>query len=49
MWGKIRGYFDENRRLVILTFEVFWIVVFLLEKVTNEKATEIPQFIYVNF
>jgi hypothetical protein len=49
MLAKIKNYFGANRRVIILTFEVFWIVVFLLEKVTNEKATEIPQFIYVNF
>lgn len=45
----IRTYFRENTRIIILTFEVFWIVVFMLEKVTNQKASEIPQFIYVNF
>ena len=49
MLGRIKTYFGENSGLIILTFEVFWILVFLLEKVTNEKATEIPQFIYVNF
>jgi hypothetical protein len=49
MLKKIKDYFDDNRRLIIITFEIFWIVVFLFEKVTNEKSVDIPQFIYVNF
>ena len=34
--------------LIILTFEVFWIVVFLLNRIANE-ASNIPEFVYVNF
>ena len=37
------------RKLVILTFEIFWIVVFMLERISNVNAVNIPQFIYVNF
>jgi hypothetical protein len=38
-----------NKKLIILTFEVFWILIFLLDRVTNVNSVEIPQFIYVNF
>jgi len=39
----------DNRSLIILTFEIFWIAVFLLERVTSTNSVQIPQFIYVNF
>ena len=40
--------FNKNKKLIIITFEVFWIIVFLLNTISGD-ATEIPQFIYVNF
>lgn len=38
-----------NKGLIIVTFEVFWILIFLLDRVTRVSFVEIPQFIYVNF
>jgi hypothetical protein len=57
-WNKRRNkslalnmaeWFEANKGIIFLTFEIFWIVVFLLEKATNEQSLKIPQFIYVNF
>jgi hypothetical protein len=33
----------------VITFELFWLVVFLLDRVSNVNSVEIPQFIYVRF
>lgn len=49
MFSSIKTKFVNNKKLIIVTFEVFWIIVFLLEKVGSGKVVEIPQFIYVNF
>ena len=49
MGAKIKKFLGLNKRIIIVAFEVFWIVVFLLEKATNDHSLEIPQFIYVNF
>ena len=38
----------RNRKLIMLTIEIFWIVVFLLHRMAGE-ALEMPEFIYVNF
>jgi hypothetical protein len=46
---KLRDWFVRNRKLIMLTFEIFWIVVFLLNRIANENLVEMPQFIYVNF
>ena len=46
---KIKNLFIHNKKFIILTFEIFWIVVFLLNRIANENLIEIPQFIYVNF
>lgn len=39
----------ENWKLIVLTFELFWIIVFIIDRITKANAVEIPQFIYVNF
>lgn len=49
MSDKIRRWISENGKLVILTFEIFWILVFVLDRVTGANSVEIPQFVYVNF
>ena len=49
MWSSIKSRFLNNKKLIIVTFEIFWIIVFLLEKFGSGKGVEIPQFIYVNF
>ena len=46
---RIWHWFSANRKLILMTFEIFWIVVFLLEQVSNTNSVDIPQFIYVNF
>lgn len=38
-----------NRKVVILTFEVFWIAVFLLDTATRGGGPGVAQFVYVNF
>jgi hypothetical protein len=49
MAKKLMLWVRSNRDLIVLTFEVFWILVFLLDRVTRGNAVDIPQFIYVNF
>lgn len=34
---------------MMLTFEVFWIIIFLLDRVSSGSGSGIPQFVYVNF
>jgi len=46
---KIIEWFHANKKVFFLTFELFWIMIFLLEITTSENSLEIPQFIYVNF
>lgn len=46
---KLKNYFVRNKRLILLTGEIFWIIVFFLDRISNNNAVEIPQFIYVNF
>lgn len=41
--------FSEHRTAIRLTFEIFWIVVFLLEALTSASGAQIVQFQYVNF
>ena len=48
MLTRLKDIIVSNRTLIILTFEVFWIVVFLLNRIANE-ASNIPEFVYVNF
>ena len=44
-WMAVR----THHKLIILTFEVFWIAVFLLNRVGQSTTGGIPQFVYVNF
>jgi hypothetical protein len=39
----------KNHKLILMTFEIFWIIVFLLDRVIGTNNVDIPQFIYVNF
>ena len=39
----------SNRKAVILTFEIFWTAVFIIERLTSATGSAIPQFQYVNF
>jgi hypothetical protein len=36
-------------RLMLITFEVFWIVIFLLDRVSSGGGSGVPDFVYVNF
>ena len=41
--------YKDNWKIVMLTFEVFWIVVFLLNSLLDTSGTEVAQFVYANF
>jgi hypothetical protein len=49
MITRVIGLIRSNRKLIILTFELFWILVFILDRAASVNTVEIPQFIYVNF
>jgi hypothetical protein len=49
MLRNIASWITSNKKLMIITFEVFWILIFLLDRITSTNSVEIPQFIYVNF
>ena len=39
----------DDRKVIILTFEIFWIAVFLLEAAASTGGGEVAQFVYANF
>lgn len=41
--------FQTHKRLIIITFELFWILVFVLDRLSGQNSVEVPQFIYVSF
>lgn len=49
MWKKNILWFQANRKTIVITFEIFWIVIFLLDRVISASSSVIPQFVYVNF
>jgi len=49
MFNKLKTIIIQNKTIIIITFEIFWITVFLVDRMTNSNAVDIPQFIYVNF
>jgi hypothetical protein len=46
---KIKNLIIRNKNLIIITFEIFWIIIFILDKLSTENSLQIPEFIYVNF
>lgn len=42
-------FLAENKKIIMLTFEIFWIVVFLMEAASKGSGAQIAQFVYVNF
>lgn len=46
---KIFKVLVEKKKVVMLSFEIFWIIVFLLDMIAAQSGTGIPQFVYVNF
>jgi len=49
MRKKFLTWVGANKTAIVVTFEVFWILIFVLDRLTDTNAVEIPQFIYVNF
>ena len=48
----MRGIFGsiwEKKKIIQITFEIFWTVIFLLNMLSNQTGGSVPQFIYVNF
>ena len=45
----LRNFVSENGALVRLTFELFWVFVFLLDRIITGGGGGIPGFVYVNF
>jgi hypothetical protein len=39
----------ERLRLAMLTFELFWVLVFALHAATGGAATRVTEFVYANF
>jgi len=46
---KLIIFYNRNRKTIRITFEVFWILIFVLEMIANQSGSSIPQFVYVNF
>ena len=44
-WTAVR----TDYKLIMLTFELFWIAVFLLDRIGQATTGGVPQFVYVNF
>lgn len=40
---------STHGKAMLLTFELFWILVFVFDQVSGQSSSGIPQFIYVNF
>ena len=34
---------------MLVTFEVFWIIIFLLDRISSSGGGGVPDFVYVNF
>ena len=44
-WMAVR----TDYKLIMITFELFWIAVFLLDRIGQATTGGVPQFVYVNF
>ena len=44
-WTALR----TDYKLIMLTFELFWIAIFLLDRIGQASTGGVPQFVYVNF
>jgi hypothetical protein len=49
MLARVRRIMRENRRLIIIVFQLFWIVVAILWRESSDTTRSIPGFVYVNF
>jgi hypothetical protein len=39
----------DNWKLIALTFEAFWVLVFVLHAATSSSGAQVAQFVYANF
>lgn len=46
---KLVAFYVANRDAAIVTFEIFWIVIFLLEAASRASGPEVAGFVYANF
>ncbi len=46
---RVLDYLRANRTTIIVTIEVFWIVVFLLDAASGSGGVEVTGFVYANF
>lgn len=47
--NKMKALLIGNYTLIAFTFQVFWIIVFFLNRMVSGDAGGVPQFVYVNF
>lgn len=47
--SKLMDAVRANRTVILMTFKIFWILIFVLEMTANRSGAGIPQFVYVNF
>jgi len=48
MFRTVVDIVGRNKKLIVLTFEIFWIIVFLLNRIAG-NVPDVPEFVYVNF
>lgn len=46
---KLVAFYVENRSVALVTFQIFWIAIFLLEAVSSSSGAEVSGFVYANF
>jgi hypothetical protein len=46
---QIFSFIKLNKKLIMVTFEIFWLLVFMFDRLTSMSSVDIPQFIYVQF
>jgi hypothetical protein len=49
MMKLLKQTFQTHGRLMLLTFELFWIVIFVLDRISSGGGSGVPDFVYVNF
>ncbi len=45
----LEGLSARDRKVIVLTFEIFWIAVFVLERAASHGGAEVASFVYANF
>ncbi len=45
----LRRWYHDHGKTTLLTFEIFWILVFLLAAAADGGSLDVAQFVYVNF